>query len=193
MWKSRYTNDPIKVFVFSWNEAKVTGKSNTGHGNALTATLTIKVSSAFRKTKIKGFLYWAIKRSNFQEAMQSTTLQAEVTMMAVQFINVKRLFFLHKFFGPKCWYCLFCVFTPERKKKQDQEVSSFLLSTQAGDRRILSRPRMRPSLMRWLVDLNRTASVEYTMLFYSLLNMVRDQICVPLSPGSAFSPCLPSG
>ncbi len=79
----------------------MTGESNTGHGNALTATLTIKVSSAFRKIKIKGFLYWAIKSSNFQEAMQSTNLQAEVTMMAVQFLNVKRFFFLHKFFGPK--------------------------------------------------------------------------------------------
>ncbi len=81
-----------------------------------------------RFSKVKNFLYWAIKRSNFQEAIQNTNLhtftnksihvtfitssvriawqkfihvQAEVTLTAVQIINIESLFFLRKFIGPK--------------------------------------------------------------------------------------------
>ncbi len=78
--------------------------------------------------QIKSFLYWAFKRSDFQEAIHGTNLQAltntqrttinitfsvcitwlefihvqtEVALMAIQFISVEIFFFLRKFIGPK--------------------------------------------------------------------------------------------
>ncbi len=83
---------------------------------------------AEEQSKVKYFLYWAIKPSEFQEAIQNINLhtftnkrinvifitfsvrmtwfkflhvQAEVTLMAVQFINVGSFFLLRNFIGPK--------------------------------------------------------------------------------------------
>ncbi len=51
---------------------------------------------------------WAVKHSNFQEAIQSMnlhtyfiTFSVQMTLMAVQFINVESFFLLRRFIGPK--------------------------------------------------------------------------------------------